>query len=109
MEIHVVQEEEIIPEWNDNKNEKKPIKIKVHYLTPGERDKCYEYKKGQLQPDTQMFFRYFVKEIINCKVNDIEIKTPEDILNTAGLEGLYVELGALALRGNMRKDLKNSQ
>lgn len=108
MEVTVQREIKYIPDWNDNKKDAKPIKVKLHFLTPGERDSCFEWKDGDLIPNRVKFFHFGVIEFEDLKVNDKNIKTAEDVLNTPGLEGLYNEVCAKIIRQNARQDLKNS-
>jgi len=107
MEIKVVKETEYIPDWEKNKKDPSPVKFKLHFLTPSERDDCYEWQDGSLVPKTQRFFTLGVISIENLSVNGEKITTAQQLLDTPGLEGLYNEVCAVILRQNARQDSKN--
>jgi len=107
MELQVLRETEYVPKWSKNEKEAKPIKVKLRYLTPGERDECYEWCDGDLVPNRQKFFLKGVVSIENLVVNDEKLKTGQDVLDTPGLDGLFHEICTVILKQNARQDLKN--
>ena len=107
MNIKIQREQEFIPTCEKNRKEAKPVKFRLHYLTPGERDDCYEWHEKGLVPKTKKFFTIGVISIENLIVNGEPVETGQQLLDTPGLEGFYNEVCAEILRQNARQDLKN--
>ena len=112
------------PEWNKNKEDKVPIVAELKYITTSEFDDCYDIspqivnekgKKvagGSITVDKKRMFLSAVKGFKNFTVTDesdkkIEIETGQDVLDTPGLEGLFLEIITFIRGMEARVDSKN--
>ncbi len=112
MDIKIARETEYTPEWDENKKQKDPVVVKMHYLTPGERDSCYGRDGDKWMPDMKKLFLLGWVSCTNLNISEGDEKpkstwTAQEILDTPGLEGLYAEISLVALKQNARQDLKN--
>lgn len=124
MEVKIKRTEDYIPKWEHNDKSDKPIVFKLKYLTTSESDDCYSITAVQLDikgkrvgggkviVDRKKMFLYGVAEITNLSIVDeadkrVEIKAPEDLLLSPGLDDLYFEV-ITHIRGmDARIDPKN--
>jgi len=94
------------------------VKMKLRNLTSSQFKKSVTYhppkknKKPQLEFDTDIMVDSMVFDITNLTVTDeqkkvVEIKTGKDILDTPGLDDLYLELIPVLMKMEARVDAKN--
>ncbi len=106
---------EIIPEWNDNKKEDKPVSVDCRYLTTPERADVFESKNvvttGQYRIETvihkEKLLKLSIKNIENLIVNKEGIKTAGQLVKHPGLSALAEELANRLYTKNITGDLKN--
>jgi len=115
MEIKGLQDYEYTPEWNGNREDPAPVKIKMQPLTSTQRERCMEIGAGadgitMMRPNLSELVRHGIREISGLKVDGVEIKTALALLNSKGLglDNLVRELGIEVFVANQRPDLKNS-
>lgn len=113
------QDYEIIPEWNDNKDDTHPIKVQCRYLTPPERDRVFgaELVQGadgetvaKLITDKGYAVRVSIKSIDNFSYNGIKIEKADAFmaLRDPGVDDLFDEIANDILIRNKRRVTKNS-
>jgi len=112
MEVTVIREYDLVPEWNGNKNDAKPIVFKMRRLTTAERDRLIRYKitedgKINLEPDRQGLFITGVVGIEQLTVNSEAVKTARDFLSKPGLDNLFIEVVSDVIGQNSKEDSKN--
>ena len=131
MKIKIQRYVTYIPEWNKNKgDEENPVPaevqvvVKIKHLTTEEFDSCYTISPqilnekgvkiggGGVTVDRRKMFLITIISLKNLTTEDEsgtekEIKTPQDVLDTPGLEDLYFELIAFVRGLESRIDSKN--
>ena len=94
------------------------VKMKLRNLTSSQYKKSVTYhpakknKKPQLEFDLDIMFDCMVFDITNLTVTDekkevVEIKTGKDVIDSPGLNDLYLELSSVLLKMEARVDAKN--
>jgi hypothetical protein len=119
MDISITTKEvEYVPEWNENRKEKDPIKIRLRFLNNSQRSDLIRWKadsSGQinLDPDRRGLILTGVTKIENLWIVEDgirkEIKSGMALLQTYGLEALMIELATEIIGMNPRQEAeKNS-
>jgi len=115
MEIKGLQDYEYTPEWNGNREDPAPVKIKMQPLSSMQRERSMEIETAvagtaTMRPNLSEICRYGIKEISGLKVDGVEIKNVVALLNSRGLglDNLVRECGIEIFVANQRPDLKNS-
>jgi len=118
MKLHLSRGETYIPKWNGNDKAEAPVRFKLHYLTPDEREQCDtiyvpvgESRRGvKVKTDYRQAFMLGVEAIENLTIEidgaDVEIKTAADFLKYAMPQELYLEV-ALRVKETSGVELKN--
>ena len=96
---------EYTPEWNGNKKEDKPIKVKMRFQTGLDMT---DSVKADGTIDKLKDWLSICESVENLEIEDGVMATPEDIATKGGLARLYLELKAAyrAESGVDKKKLK---
>lgn len=100
MKLNLSREYEFIPKWNKNEQDEKPIKVICQYMTPVQKEKCFnisvmadgENPKVSFIPNREAFFTGAVKRIDNFENNGRQISTAKDFLKEPRLSDLFTEI-----------------
>lgn len=124
MNVNIQREIEYIPKCDNNKKSDKPCVITIRNLSmsesrkvliihPVEKDKDDNIIKDKvLEYDLDFMFNVMITNITNNTVTDEkgevkEIKTGQDILDSPGLDKLYLELVKVLTKMEARVNTKN--
>ena len=124
MNTNIKRSIEYIPKCDDNKKSDNPCVITIRNLTMSEARKALiihaveKDKKGEiikdkiLEYDLDFMFNVMITNITNNTVTDEkgeieEIKTGQDILDSPGLDKLYLELVPVLIKMEARVNAKN--
>ena len=113
MEINIASgEQEYIPEWNNNKNDAKPVKFILKFLTTGDKADCFNTfwdarGKMQIMTDNKLLLQRGCVRIENLRFNGQDVKTVYEFLQTNGLDNLLIEVATVILEMNRSIDTKN--
>ena len=96
-EIQIVREEEYIPECNGNREEKNPVKVHIHYLTPAEDSQTYKIVNGKPARDQEVYFAMMIPTVENLTAKDEtghtqEITNGAELCGTPGLDDYYYDI-----------------
>ena len=116
MKITLAKDAEYIPEWNGNREDPEPVVFHLRYLTTAERQQCMEKEylpdkdggiRVAVKPDQERMFKLAVKKIEHLEVNGRELVTAKEVLETPGLDSLFLEVSLHVLTMNAEQDSKN--
>ena len=85
------REYDYYPDWKDNLK-RKELKARLRLITTSELESAIDYVSGTV--NRRAIVEKGLIELSGLKVDDKEIKTTEDILDTPGLFSLYVDIFA---------------
>lgn len=114
---------EYVPEWNDNRDNKDPIKCKIKYVSQEDQDRLtdnmigqqrdgFRSKKGMKWTKAQRsMVNEHVKDISGVLVEDKEgnehiIKEMKDLYKIPQLKGLYIDIADALDAGNNLEDFE---
>ena len=96
MRLTLAREVEYVPAWNNNRQDKQPIKVKLRLLSTTERMKAFTFAMQEGEADVEAsndkFMEAGVAEIRNLNVNNTPIEDAATLMATPGLYGLYSEI-----------------
>jgi hypothetical protein len=118
MEINFSRKWEYSPEWLGSKDDPKPIKVFLRYLTTEEKNSCFakdmsfvdEKKKVTVNTKDNILFELAVEKIEGLVSNKKEITTAAMLLAEPGLSSLYNEIVTAIWNkeAELERELKNS-
>jgi len=119
MDVSITTKEvEYVPEWNDNKKDPNPVRVRLRFLNNSQRTDLIRWKADQsgqihLDPDRRGLLLAGVVKIENLWVIEDgvrkEIKTGMALMQSYGLEALMIELATEIIGMNPKQEVeKNS-
>ncbi len=112
MEITIAKNYDFTPEWNNNKQEAKPVVFHMRALTTAERERYLKYEFGPeggitMIPDRQGLFVSAVLSVDNLVVNGEQVRTAREFLSKPGLDFLFAEAVANVTAQTLTGEIKN--
>lgn len=118
MDVSITTKEvEYVPEWNDNRKEQNPIRVKLRFLNNAQRSDLIRWKADQsgqinLDPDRRGLIMAGVVKIENLWVVDDgvrkEIRSGIALMQSYGLEALVIELATEIIGMNPRQEAEKN-
>ena len=117
MKLNLAKEYDIVPEWNGNKTDPEPVKIRCRYLTASQKDQAFKVEyyseagemKNRFCPDKVALLKAAIVRVDNLTINGHFVGGADDLMMEQRLAPLVAEIYGAVIEQETagENDLKN--